>query len=191
MALVALALMLLAACACIEPRRLVEANKSTPRATLDAFQAYVEAGELYDQEYSCFSHAFVDQHGFSLFTYSEFRDRQPWLKWFAKADVLAEREGLEGEHWFDVGVAGRTLRVRMVREDFWGISRGDELVNGREAFEEVVEIERLPGDRFRVTLELPPLKPEPGEFEPSQATSITAERLWKIDSVLELPDPSG
>jgi hypothetical protein len=181
----------LGACRTVDPRRLAEASKHSPRATIEAFQAYVRS-DLYEQEFSCFSRDFLAANQLSLFTYSEFRDAQPWLKWFAKAEVLAERSaevlaersGREGQHEFDLGVAGRTLRVRLVREDFWRISRGDELMNGNAPFERLVRIDPLPEGGAEVRIDLPAL--ERPDFDPAEATSVAVERLWKIDAVVEI-----
>lgn len=173
----------LGACRTVDARRLAEASKHSPRATIEAFQAYVRS-DLYEQEFSCFSRDFLAANQLSLFTYSEFRDAQPWLKWFAKAEVLAERSGREGQHEFDLGVAGRTLRVRLVREDFWRISRGDELMNGNAPFGRLVRIDPLPEGGAEVRIDLPAL--ERPDFDPAEATSVAVERLWKIDAVVEI-----
>jgi hypothetical protein len=181
------ALLLALACgACLcgpSAQSLLDARRDTPQHALEAFQTFFRAG-LYTEEYRCFSRDFVRRNGLSLFTYSEFRDRQPWLKWFAKASVQAERASGEGVHDFEVSVAGRTLRVRMVREDFWQIRREDEvLADGYGRFEELLRPAPQDGTSSGVTLHLPA---EDTALEVRTATSVAVERLWKIDDVLEL-----
>ena len=172
------------------PAELVAARRDSPRHTVEAFSTYVQGG-LYEQEYYCFSRDFRRRNGgLTLQIYGEVRDRlrreQPWLDWFAKVEVVGEESLGEGVHQVLARVAGRTMAVRLVREDFWRIVAADgRLVDGRGRFEEWVRVE--PGrDGDSLLHARLPLGEADMDF--STLTSVSVERLWKIDDVRPLGD---
>ena len=69
-----------------------------------------------------------ERNGHSATTYGEGRERlfreRPWLKLFAKAEVVGEGSVDADRHWIDARVLGRTIRVNLVREAFFEIFRG-------------------------------------------------------------------
>jgi hypothetical protein len=164
---------------------MVRARQDTPLHALEAFQVYLRA-DLYEHEYKCFSRRFLDsfQPPISLFTYAEARDRLaselPWFKLFAQAEVVAEERVDERTHRVVVELAGRTLRVNLVREDFFRIWFGDEVHDGRAALERLARIEDTAGGERALVARLPL---DSAERTLAGLTSVTLERIWKIDSV--------
>jgi hypothetical protein len=181
----------LAGCRCTPKHasELARADFDTPRHTLDAFRAYASA-DLYDLEYRCFSRAFTRTRQISVLNYSEARAdlkrRQPWLFWF-DSEVVAERELDERQHVLDVRVAGRTVRVKLVREETFRIWAGEELLNdGPLALSGALTLVDGPSGRSMLTATLPT-----GEaaVDPTQITRVTLERCWKIDDLIDDPGP--
>jgi hypothetical protein len=184
-----LALWFAAACACPSRGDYARAGLETPERALESFRIYFAAG-LHDLEYRCFSTEFKRRNALSLLGYGEARAelerRQPWLGWIARREpgIVESRPGSDGEHFLDLRVGGRTVRVRMVREDFFRIWAADELVgDGLEAFEDLVRFERGPDG-------LPTLhaQVELGAeiADPRTITRVTVERVWKLDELWEL-----
>lgn len=159
------------------------ANQDTPQATVAAFQLYLRA-DLYEQEYDCFSSGFRARNGLSLWGYSEFRDRlareQPWYKLIAKAEIVGQESLGERAHAVVLEVAGRTLRVSLVREDFFRIWWGTDLEDGRTPLEKVVRIEPRRDGQAELVARLPL---EGSERTLAELSSATVERLWRIDAV--------
>ena len=124
-ALGALLAAVLGACNCIPEHAsvLARADFETPRHTLESFRAYAGA-ELYDLEYRCFSHAFTARNHISILNYSEARKQlkrdKPWLFWF-DSRVVAEQVIDQRQHVLDVEIAGRTVHVKLVREETFRI----------------------------------------------------------------------
>ncbi len=177
------------ACRCADPAALVSARRDSPRATVEAFQRYLEA-DLYEQEYGCFSTGFRRANGLSLFGYSEFRDRlereQPWFGLIASASVTRERSLGAGVHVVELSTLGRTLRVRLVREEFFRVRAADGYADGRADMEKMVRIEARPGGGEEWVLRVPR---EASETSVGDLTSVTLERLWLIDGVELVESP--
>ena len=138
-----LALVLLAACVCPpDPAVIADAHFRTPEAALESYQAYV-AADLVDWEYRCYSADLRRREGLSLGTYAEARAQllagRPWLKLIAKAEVLRQWSLDERAHVIEVRVGGRTVHVRLVREDSYEIRSGEALLaDGYAPFETLV-----------------------------------------------------
>ncbi len=189
-------LVCLASGGCLCPPRaeeLLATGFRTPRQTLTSFQTFLRA-DLPLQEYRCFSVRFREEHDLSVVAYSEGRERlfreKPWLKLFAKAEVVGEGSKGEGEHWVDVRVLSRTIRVRLVREAFFEIRSGDQLLeDGYCEFASRVELEAR-GDGTRLEVRIP-LEKEPEAYR--GASEVLLARHWKIDGLheLETPDPAA
>jgi hypothetical protein len=190
-ALALVSLLPLGACVC-PPRapELVGTGFRTPQQTLRSFQAYF-AADLEDWEYRCLSGAFKRRNELSLATYGEFRDQllreSPWLKYFAKAEITGERHVREGVHVIEASVAGRTVHVRLLREDSYEIYRGEtRLWDDYANFDELVEVEERP-EGHRIVVAVPPA--DPG-IDLREATAVHIERTWRIDDLQEaLPTP--
>ena len=160
-------------------------DQRSPRNTLDSFVLYWKAG-LHDLEYGCLSRGFTQRNGISLLTYSEGRARlereQPWLAWFASAQVIAEKVVDQRSHVFWIEVGGRTARVNVVREDFARIWADDELLaEGPVALERDLTV-AADGE---LQLRLRPSRTE-REFTAGEVTSVRAEGSWKIDDFAEV-----
>jgi len=187
---VALALALagpLGGCLCPpEAEELLAVGFRTPRQALESFQTYLRA-DLPTQEYLCFSEGFRRRNRLSAATYGEGRERlfdeQPWLKFFAKAEVVGERAVGREEHWIDVRVLGRTVRVKLVREGFYEILAGPDLLGDAYAdFDALVAVSEQ-GPRPSLVARLP-LEVDADELE--GLSELTVARHWKIDAFYEL-----
>jgi hypothetical protein len=179
------------ASACVMPakaRELVDTGFRTPEQTLRSFQVFLRS-DLPEKEYLAFSAGFRRRNGMSSLTYAEARERlfreKPWLRHFARAEVVAQWSGgpgSEGVHFIDARVFRRTIRVKLVREDFFEIWAGeDRLADGETDFEHATRLERSArGARFagQVVLEDPPP-------DLSGASWFTVGREWKIDDLYE------
>lgn len=185
---------LLTGLACVCPpsaEALTEVGHRTPRQTFESFQTYLRT-DLPDLEYGCFSAGFKRRNGLSQFTYAEGRERlldeKPWFRLFAKAEIVAEEAQGKADHRLDARVLGRTFRVKLVREDFFEIGAGDELVaDGYRDFDRMVQ--RVGDDSgsalaAQVALDVP-------VSELARATRVVFERAWKIDDVWELNEGDG
>lgn len=165
---------------------LVATGFRTPHQTLASFQTFVRA-DLPAREYRCFSLGFRERNGLSALSYGEARDdlfrQQPWLRWIARAKVVGEPLVGEAEHWLDLETLGRTVRVKLVREDFYEIHSGDTyLVDGDLDFDWMV---RQSGAEKRLSVRLTAELPEDAAGE---ATEVLIARQWKIDDVRELSE---
>jgi hypothetical protein len=176
---------------CLAPptaEALVATGFRSPRQTLSSFGTFVRA-DLPAREYQCFSSGFRERNGLSAFGYGEARDelfcRQPWLKWIATAEVAGERSVGEAEHWVDLTTLGRTVRVKLVREDFFEIHAGEDLVTDADAdFDDLVRARpEGPGARMDVRLPL-----EVSVEALADASEVRVARHWKIDDLRELAD---
>ncbi len=172
---------------CVSPpsaEALVATGFRTPRQTVESFQTYVRA-ELPAREYRCFSQGFRERNGLSAFGYGEARDelfrRQPWLKRIAVAEIVEERSGGEGVHWVVLEALGRTVRVKLVREEFFEIHAGEDLL--ADADGDFERLAQLGSDGRRLTLRLPLEPPLTGLSEVSE---VVVARHWKIDDLSEV-----
>lgn len=184
--LVPLALGLAGSCRSVEPAELVEADRTSARKTVAAYQIYMRA-ELYQQEYNCFSGGFKKR--FSFFTYCEFRDRlakeQPWYRLIGSAEIVEERELGPARREIELAIAGKKLRATLVREDFFRIWWQDGYEDGRKPAGTLV--------RFTEPADAPPKMVAEFPLERSGRTvedlsRATVERLWLIDGVELLSD---
>jgi len=176
---------------CVCPARPVDvadASFRTPERTLRSYQAYL-ASDLVDWEYRCYSSDFRRRNGISLATYTEARAQlfaeKPWLKLFAKAEIVGQWADEDGSHVIEARIAGRTLHVRLVREDSFEILAGDRLLtDGRADFDRLVRVtERPEGPLLEARI---PAKPG---LDLRQATTVLLERAWKIDELVDGPAP--
>lgn len=176
----------LSGCVCLrdsEAERLVATGFRSPRQTVESFQVFL-AADLPEREYRCFSQDFRRRNGLSAFGYGEARDelfrRYPWLKWIADAEVAGEGSDGEGRHWMDLETAGRTVRVKLVREDFFEIQDGQGLVTDGDAdFDELAQL-GSDGRLLRLRLPLDPALDGLGGV-----SEVLVARHWKIDDLSE------
>lgn len=189
----ALAGALLSSCCACGPRAqaVAEATLDSPRATVEAFGAYLRAG-LHEFEYRCFSADFCRRNQISYFSYAEEREelarRQPWLELFASPTVVADIPRGADRHDVDVRLGGRTYRVNLVREETFRISTSDgALIEDRLDFERRV----LAREAANASTELVARLPVPAaDIDLSAVTSISLQRRWKIDGVGPLDSPN-
>jgi hypothetical protein len=190
-AVAALLAAVLGACNCIPEHasELAHADFETPRHTLASFRAYAGAG-LYDLEYRCFSNAFKTRNHISILNYSEARTQlkrdKPWLFWF-DSRVVAEQVLDERQHVLDVQVAGRTVRVKLVREETFRIWAGEELLaDGALDLRGALALVGDSGGRSSLQSTLPIGN---RTLDPSQVTRVTLDTSWKIDDLWEGSEP--
>ena len=184
------ALVLAAGCICpASSEELLETGYQTPRQTFESFQAFL-ATDLPNQEFRCFSAGFRQRQGISLLTYGEGRDEllasKPWIRYLAKAEISGEEVWSQRVHVIDAQIRGRTVRVKMVREDSYEISGGrDLLADGYCEWESVVTLDPAPGPRLHAAV-----TPDPSSIygNLSEATRFVVERTWRIDDLWEADD---
>ncbi len=187
----ALAGWILCACVCpVDARALANLDLATPRRALESYQSYL-AYDLREQEYRCFSVDFRQRNRLSLANYAEGRDRllarSPWLKSFAGAKVVAEGAAEDGSHWIDARVLGRTVRVRLVREDFYEIRAAGELL--ADGYGELgAWFDREPTEGGWRLVARPAAALSTARL--ASATELRVARQWKIDDFVSPPPPS-
>ena len=184
-----------AACTCpTSARKLADLDRSTPAHALESYQSYL-AFDLRDLEYRCFSTDFRRRNRLSLANYAEGRDRllreQPWLRSFAGAKITAQGANADGSHWIDARVLGRTVRVRLVREDFFEIRSADGLLaDGYGRVEDWLATEAggssPVGPGASLVARIPT---EHSSIDLAQATQLHIARDWKIDDFQSPPAP--
>lgn len=171
-----------------EAEALVATGFRSPRQTIASFQTFVRA-DLPTREYQCFSSGFRERNQLSAFSYGEVREElfrsQPWLKWIAKAGYKGERAIGEAEHWLDLTTLGRTVRVKLVREDFFEIHAGEALVTDDDADFDTLVRQGADGEGSRLTVRLPLAVSVDGLGGVSE---VLVARHWKIDDLRELAD---
>lgn len=181
-----LALGLAGACRSVEPAKLVAAQKTSARETVQAFQLYMRA-ELYEHEYNCFSGSFKKR--VSFFTYCEYRDRlakeQPWYRLIGDAEITDERELGPARREIDLAIAGKKLRATLVREDFFRIWWHDDYEDGRRPAGTLVRFTEPSDSSSKMVVEFPLARSGSTVEDLSRAT---VERLWLIDGVELLSD---
>lgn len=179
-----------AACVCpATSQELLDTGFQTPRQTFASFQAFL-ATDLPDEEYRCFSAGFRERNGLSLLSYGESRDEllasKPALRYLAEAEIIREEVWSQDVHVVDARVGGRTVRVKLLREDSFEISgSGELLADGYTPWESIVGLETTPRPTLRATV-TPQAESIYGEL--AGATRLVVERTWRIDDLWELDD---
>ena len=176
---------------CLAPataEQLVATGFRSPIQTVTSFQTFFRA-DLPLREYRCLSVNFRRENQLSATTYAEGREellrRQPWIRLLAKAKVIGDSAMGEAEHWVDLDSLGRTVRVKLVREDFFETYAGESLLaDGEAEFETLVRASPAdPGSRVTVQI---PLEMQVSEL--GSLSEVVVARQWKIDGFRELSD---
>lgn len=153
---------------------------ATPEQTFEAFRLAFR-GRLYDLEYNCLSSGFKERQGLGQVTYREARDRAlgtflvAWALW--KAEVSEVEYLDDGRARLEASYSGRTVRVDLVREEFWETWGGNDRLG---------DAHRPWGDGVLPTAEdedpgLWAFVPLEERAQASQVTEIRVGREWKID----------
>jgi hypothetical protein len=173
------------------PAALAAAGFRTPRQTFETFLAAFDY-RVDALEFRCLSAGFRRRNRVSELTWREFRDQlereHPLLpRLAARAEVVEEREDGPDGHWIVARAAGRTVRMRFVRELFYEIyERGELASDGRP--------EPAPPwslDRDGLTLDAR-VRVDPADLATGTAT-LNAESIsefragyeWKLDDLVE------
>ncbi len=120
--------------------------------------------------------------------FRELSDRYPWLRYLSKAEVVEQTEIDPNRIEFlcHIEVLFKTTRIRIgfIREDFYDLYRGAELIGGDlQPFDRVTR----PADSQNGRTGLAAWVPLPTGTSPDQITEVRIGREWKVDS-LELID---
>ena len=158
----------------------------SPEQTFRTFQTALK-GDRPGLEYACFSDSFRQRHRLSQLAWRETRDELhreiPFLKKLGDAEIL-ETSGNESRASIVAQARflfwKRTFIVHFVREDFWEVWSGEDLLGDDYAeLDEVVSVEdgsifvRIDGvDGIEIT----------------DITRVVADRYWKIDDFAEVSD---
>jgi hypothetical protein len=176
---------------CLAPataEQLLATGFRSPLQTVSSFQTFFRA-DLPMREYRCLSANFRRENQLSATTYAEGREellrRQPWIRLLAKAQVSGEEARGADEHWVDLDSLGRTVRVKLVREEFFETYAGEQLLTDGDAeFERLVHVS--PEDSgSRVNVQIPLEQPA---SELGGLSEVVVARQWKIDAFRELTD---
>ena len=167
----------------------------TPEMTFRTFQAGVR-GELPRLEYRCLSGGFRSRNHLSQILYREFRDSELAPKlWFRvgvpDAEILESIALSVGRHRIRAGAYGHEFVLEFVREDFFAIYAGEELLADEpitnSSFPDWLEIYRpegLDGWYLAAGAELPSELAEQSANELlRELTEFRIGRDWKIDSI--------
>lgn len=168
------------------PEALTRAGFRSPRETFDTFFAAFDY-RIYGLELRCLSADFRRRNRVSELTWREFRDQlereHPLLRLAARVEVVEEYSEGPRTHWIVARAAGRTVRLRFVREDFYEIYAGGLRVQDGPLSE---------GPPWRFDPHAPaPLEGVP--LAPETAATLNAESIsefrvgyeWKLDDFLE------
>jgi hypothetical protein len=157
-----------------------------PEQTFRTFQTALK-GDRPGLEYACFSDAFRRRHELSQIRWREMRDQLhreiPFLEKLGDAEIL--ESAVNEEHASIVARVEflfweKTFVVDFVREDFWEVWSGDDLLaDDYAAFRELVHEE---DGCLEVRI------PDAGGIELTAITRVVADQYWKIDDFAEVPD---
>jgi hypothetical protein len=195
-----LALLLVACVTTPRPEEVLATGFRTPEQTFRTLQVGVR-GELPGLEYACLSTGFRARYGLGQLAYREFRDRVlehelafwlgiPAAELVREVPVAADRVRLECRSH------GTEFTLELVREDFWQVWTGSELLADEPLepgeFEQQAEV-LAEGDRQVVvsgygllpSSALPSGPEELGE----RLTEFRIGREWKIDRISGLDRP--
>ena len=138
-------------------------------------------------ELKCFSSRFRAENGLSHTTYREFRDellrRQPFLRYgLSRLEVTAVDPLGPRDARVRAVAAGRTLDVRMVREDFYEEWAGTELVDAFVPdWRDPERVSRVVGDGDDTYLAI--FIPVRDAEEADSLTQVRVGGEWKIDEL--------
>lgn len=158
----------------------------TPRQTFETFQTALRADDPH-LEYRCLAQGLKAREGLNELAYRTFREdlfrENPWLKFAAEGKVIGETRPSEDRCTLLAEVSKtfvkRTFLVKLVREDFYEVYAGGELLDdGFASFERSLS---SPADgELDVRLPLPP------ETDVHSLSEARLGREWKIDSFAEV-----
>ena len=155
----------------------------SPRQTFHTFRTALADGQQAGLEYRCFSGAFKAREGLSALTYHEFREQlledQPLLRTFFSRAAVTQVTVKGKKAVLEAKVAGRALLLELVREDYWEMWDGEELLD-----------DALVPDLGQL-LSQEPGKPDLEIRLPAAHITPTEVRLggeWKINRI-DLPNP--
>jgi hypothetical protein len=183
----------LGGCCLVRPphaRELVDVGlRRTPEQAFRGFQAAL-AADLSDEEFKSFSGGFRRANRMTLPTYMEAKRRlleeQPWVfKGVAEATIHSSEVVDELHHLLRFSRYGREIEVALVREDFWEMWAGDQLL--ADGWIEFGRAVRSPApERLRAEVAL-----EAGSrVDLAQVTELRIGQEWKIDAIRPVEGPT-
>jgi hypothetical protein len=158
----------------------------TPRQTFATFQTALRADDPH-LEYRCLAQGLKAREGLNELAYRTFREdlfrENPWLKFAAEGQVVGESRPSEDRCTLVAEVTKilvkRTFVVRLVREDYYELYSGGELLDdGFASFERSLS--------SPAAGELEARLPLPAETDVRTLSEVRLGREWKIDSFAEV-----
>lgn len=172
------------------PDALTRAGFRSPRQTFETFFAAFDY-QLFGLEFRCFSSEFRRRNRVSEITWREFRDQlereHPLLRLAARVEVVEEWTEGPRTHWIVAKAAGRTVRLRFVREDFYEFWAGDVLVADGTWPEG--EPWRLDDASPAVSVALPLDVDQAATLNAASISEIRVGYEWKLDDLVEESAP--
>ncbi len=158
----------------------------SPEQTFRTFQTALKGDQPF-LEYACFSDSFRARNRLSRIVWLEARDELhreiPFIKKLGDAEIL-ETTGSESRASIVARAkflfCERTFIVHFVREDFWEVWSGDDLLS--DDYAELDEIVRLEDGSILVRID------GVDGIEITDITRVVADRYWKIDDFAEVTD---
>lgn len=167
----------------------------TPEQTFRTFQVGVR-GDLAAVEFRCLAVEFLTRHGLSELAYREFRDRwleeNPWIRvGIAKAQVRERRDLGEDRCRLLVGSFGETYEVDLVREPFYQVWSGDELVVDEllPDLEGVLEVDDSPDSGPALVARAPLTPVQLPDVTGRPLSELRAGYEWKIADLRPHEEP--
>jgi hypothetical protein len=176
--------MALSACLSVpKPADWLDVGFRSPGQTFRTFRTAFADGRQPGLELRCFSSGFKAREGLSELTYREFREdllrEEPLLRTaLSRARISSvKQEGKTAR--LEAKIAGRALFVELVREDYWELWDGEELL-ADDLVRDLSDILALDGDGHVLRASLPAPSSPP--------TEVRLGGEWKIDRI-EFPQP--
>ena len=171
----------------------------TPKQALRTFQTALRGDHL-DLEYRCWSPGFRRRNGLSQHVYREGRRQllsdQPWVRWIAKAEVVASEALGPNTHRLvcevEVAWIERRFEIRLVRTGFLELF-GDDGDESRLLYDDYLEFERAvriaphPDGGWDLFSEIE-LWPENAYGDPIAAVELRVAQDWQIDDLRPLDE---
>jgi len=174
-----------------EPAELLELGFRSPEQAFRTFQVSVRADSA-RYEYRCFSSGFRARVGLSQLAYREVREKEfsPLLrKGVADAEIREREEYGPRAVRFTCSSHGYWFEVLLVREDYYQVWDGNELVHG----EEIERLADVLGEEAREEggRDLFAIASIPPGTDRATISELRVGSEWKIEDVRELETPAS
>jgi hypothetical protein len=169
------------------PRQVLAVGFSTPEQTFASFQTAFSA-DLVNLEYRCFSSALKQSMGSQVFyrvERSKILAEQPFIKWAARAKVIASELSPDGRHCrlkveINTLFLRRSFSVDLVQEAFYDVYDAEGVAEGAPASWPHIASTQV--DRKTDEAHLIVRVPMPEGYELEELAGLHAGLVWKIDA---------